>query len=514
MHLLENPEFKPPGEQMGLDHGQTGIQEKHHVMKHQEKSGESTSGSAGLGKLLLSGLLLALLSACSSIDNRKPDIDARFKTAEFKPLVDPAAIQAPEQWWRGFSSRQLDELMQKALAGNLDIEAAQARLRASQASLDASQASFFPSLTLNVGRQENTVKGVSIQGQATNNRGLFSSASLVASYEIDLWSRVRNTAQAADFQLKATEFEVEAARITIAGQLATTWAQWVAADQTVRLLEKELDNFQTNLKLVELRFRQGSAVASDVLQQRQLVESAQGSLALAISSREVLLNSLALLAGQPPNSMKLIAENLPTLPALPATGFPAELLNRRPDVQQAWSLVQATDRSVAAAIANRFPQLSLRGSFSDQTRNSDLLFDNWVRNLSLNLVAPLIDGGARASEVQRQRALLDQAVAQYQQAALNALADVDNALVQEAQQQAAVKSTERQLELAELSLARLFAGYRNGSVDYLSILNAQQSTSQLRRNLVNSQQQLVAFRIALYRALSGSIPSNTAAPQS
>ncbi len=174
----------------------------------------------------------------------------------------------------------------------------------------------------------------------------------------------------------------------------------------------------------------------------------------------------------------------------------------------------ATDRSVAAAIANRFPQLSLRASFSDQTRDSDLLFDNWVRNLSVNLVAPLFDGGARSAEVERQRALLDQAVAQYQDAAINALADVDNALIQETRQGEAVESFQRQLELAELSLKRLFAGYRNGTVDYLAILDAQQSTSQLRRNLVNAQQQLVGFRIALYRALSGSIPQPTAAEQS
>ncbi|MFP5483806.1 MAG: TolC family protein, partial [Gammaproteobacteria bacterium] len=203
-----------------------------------------------------------------------------------------------------------------------------------------------------------------------------------------------------------------------------------------------------------------------------------------------------------------------TLPPVPATGFPAELLNRRPDVQQAWAQVLATDRSVAAAIANRFPQLSLRATFSDQTRDSDLLFDNWVRNLSVNLVAPLFDGGARSAEVERQRALLDQAVAQYQDAAINALADVDNALIQETRQREAVESFQRQLELAELSLKRLFAGYRNGTVDYLAILDAQQSTSQLRRNLVNAQQQLVGFRIALYRALSGSIPQSTAAEQS
>lgn len=459
-------------------------------------------------------VLASLLSACASIESSKPAIDSRLENASFKPLVSADAIQAPANWWTGFSSTQLNELMKLAQADNLSLEATEARLRAAQASLDASRAGFFPSLTLNASRQENTVKGTSIQGQATNNRGLFTSASFVASYELDVWSRVRNTGKASELQLQATQYELEAARITIAGELATTWAQWVAADQTVRLFEQELETFQTNLKLVELRFRQGIAVASDVLQQRQLVESAQGNLSLALANRDVLQNSLSLLVGQPPNKLQLTREQLPMLPPIPATGIPAELLNRRPDVQQAWSLVLATDRSVAAAIANRFPQLSLRASFSDQTPDSDLLFDNWVRNLSVNLVAPLFDGGARAAEVDRQRALLDQAVAQYQEAAINALADVDNALVQETRQREATESFMRQLDLAEQSLKRLFAGYRNGTVDYLAILDAQQSTSQLRRNLVNAQQQLVGFRIALYRAISGSIPQAKAAENS
>lgn len=465
-------------------------------------------------KPLLPFALAFAVGSCATVESDKPAIDSRFENAGFTPLVNPSAVQAPENWWTGFSSEQLNALMQQALADNLGLEASEARLRAAQASLDAAQSSFFPSLTLNAGRQENTVKGTSIQGQATNNRGLFTSASFVASYEIDLWSRVRNTAKSSEFQLQATRFDVEAARISIAGQLATTWAQWVAADQTVQLFEQELNNFQTNLKLVELRFRQGGALASDVLQQRQLVESAKGNLAQALSNRDVLHNSLALLVGQPPNQITLNREKLPALPPLPATGIPAELLNRRPDVQQAWSQVLATDRSVAAAIANRFPQLSLRASFSDQTRDSNLLFDNWVRNLSVNLVAPLFDGGARSSEVERQRALLDQAIAQYQEVAINALADVDNALIQETRQSEAVDSFQRQLELAELSLKRLFAGYRNGTIDYLAILDAQQSTSQLRRTLVNAQQQLVAFRIALYRALSGSIPYSEAAEKS
>lgn len=460
------------------------------------------------------GLLVsvALVTGCASISAQRPEIDARFANASFKTVGEQQAAPVPQQWWQEFESEQLNSLVQTALQDNPGLAAAQARFRAAQASLEGARAGFFPSLTLNAGRQENTVKGVSIQGAATNNRGLFTSASFQASYEIDLWARVRNTARAADFQLQASQFELLAGQISLAAEVANTWASWLAADQTVRLLQAELDTFETNLRLVELRFRQGSAQAANVLQQRQLVESARGSLAIARADREVILTALAQLTGQAPNTLQLQSEALPAPAGLPSTGLPAALLAQRPDVLQAWAQVEAVDRNVAAAIANRLPQLSLRASFSDQAPNSDVLFDNWVRNLSINMIAPLFDGGARAAEVDRQRALLDQAVALYQEAALQALADVDNALVQETQQAQAVKSLETQLELAEQSLTRLFAGYRNGTVDYLAILDAQQSTSQLRRNLVSARQQLLNFRISLYRALSSGI-GNTKDPK-
>ena len=125
---------------------------------------------------LLPVLLVGLLSACANIESNKPDIDSRFQNTTFKPLVSPGAVQAPTDWWTAFSSTQLTTLMQQAQADNLNLEATAARLRAAQASLNAAQAGFFPALNLNASRQENTVKGVSIQGQATNNRGLFTSA--------------------------------------------------------------------------------------------------------------------------------------------------------------------------------------------------------------------------------------------------------------------------------------------------------------------------------------------------
>lgn len=416
----------------------------------------------------------------------------------------PASSTPPEQnWWLSFQSQPLADSVELALKQNLNLIATEARLRAAQAELDSATAGFFPVVSFTTSRAERTVKGGSLSPVAASTSGYTTSAQLSADYEIDLWSRVRSTRNAALLNQQANELDLQTARLSVAAQTASTWVQWVAAMQTVDLLREELQDYETNLKLVEFRFKQGSTAAADVLQQRQLVESTTGSLATALAAAKQIENSLNTLTASALQAHTFNAE-LPDLPAMPATGLPAEVLQRRPDVQSAFKQVQAADQQVAAAIANRLPQLSLSTSLSDQTRDSSTLFDNWIRNFSLNLVAPLFDGGARAAQVESRQALLDQALAQYTQVCLEALEEVDNALYQESRQMEVVESLTKQVNLAEQSLQRLFAGYRNGSVSYLSILNAQQSASSLKRALVAARQQLLLFRIALYRAISGS----------
>lgn len=473
----------------------------------------------GLTPIMVCMGTMIALAGCSTLEP-KNQLDLPFKEAKFREAQNKASfpdeilagatpiqsILTQGTWWEVFGDAQLNSLVQDAIQNNKDLDAALARQDASQASLDAATASLFPNLNLSTTRTKSVVKGSAIQGNINNTRGFTTSAQFSASYELDVWSRVRANRQAANLQFQANAFEVQAAQLSIAGQVATAYMQWQAAQLTVKQFEKELADFQTNLKLVEFRFKQGSIPASDVLQQRQLMESSQGNLALAQANLNVIANTLNLLTGRPPNQLVLKPlDALPLPAATPALGIPAEVLQRRPDVQQAWALLASTDQAVVAAMAARLPQLTIQASFGDQVRNSDLLFDNWVRNLSINLLAPLFDGGARAAEVDRRKALMQQAIAQYQQVSLKALQEVDNAWVQEEGQREAVDSLKKQIALAELSLNRLFAAYRNGSASYLAILNAQQSTNALKRALINAQQQELTFRIALYRALSGPI---------
>lgn len=451
-------------------------------------------------------LCTLLLGSCSFTGHFKPEQTEVLQDQKFSIVALKTAPQPEKKWWSSFGNQELSDTIELALSQNYNLMATEARLRAAQAELDSATAGLFPTLSLNASRAERTVKGGSLSPVAASTSGYTTSAQLSAEYEIDLWSRVRSSRNASKLNLAASELDLQAAQISVSAQTATAWVQWIAARQTVELFQKELEDYQTNLRLVEFRFKQGSTAASDVLQQRQLVEATVGSLANAIANSKQIENSLNTLTATPLKTHNFETQ-LPALPPMPATGLPAEVLSRRPDVQAAFNGVRAADQQVAAAIANRLPQLSLAASISDQTRDSSLLFDNWIRNFSLNLLAPLFDGGARAAQVEVRKAQLDQALAQYKQTALEALAEVDNALNQEAQQVKVVDSLTKQVELADQSLERLFAGYRNGSVSYLSILNAQQSTSSLKRSLVAAQQQLLIYRISLHRAISGGLQS-------
>jgi outer membrane protein TolC len=200
---------------------------------------------------------------------------------------------------------------------------------------------------------------------------------------------------------------------------------------------------------------------------------------------------------------------LPSLPPLPQTGVPGELVQRRPDVQQAWRLVQAADRDLAAAISNRFPRLSLEASISNRTDTARELFDNWLATLAGNLVVPLVDGGERRAEVTRSRAVLEQRVQEYRQTVLTAIQEVEDALTRERQQQQRLERLEQQIDLAGASFRQLRTRYLNGAVSYIEVLNALQDRQDLQRTRLTARQQLLNARVALYRALAGSIePQN------
>ncbi len=408
-------------------------------------------------------------------------------------------VQLPEKWWLTFEDSTLDHLIAQALASNLTLQSAWDRLDRARAIARKANADFVPQLSGEVGASS-TRSRINSHTDSTTSYSL----GLAASYEVDLWGRIGSTSEAAELDALASAEYLQTAALTLSAQVATIWFQLLEQRGQIEILKQQQRTNEQGLELISLQFRTGQIGIADLLQQRQVVESRRGEQALAAGRAEVLQNQLAVLIGVTPDQAPQVTVNkLGELPPLPITGLQSSLLERRPDVRAAWLQLEAADQRVAAAVADRFPRLSLTGRANTTDEQIEDLFDDWLASLAANLLTPLIDGGRRIAEVERSQAVAAENFHIYGQTVLDALAEVENALIQEQRQQEYMVSINRQLELAIQAAERIRDRYLNGAEDYQRILGALLSKQLLQRTQLSAQRELFVNRINLCRALAG-----------
>jgi len=428
----------------------------------------------------------------------------RQATRDFQsPVVVPSVwTQAregsvlPDQWWTALGDPSLDRLIDTALEGNFNLRTAWDRLSQARAIARRDGAETSPTLDGTAG-----VRRSRDQNSATTTDW---SLGLIASYEVDLWGRVRSARDAALLDAMAAEEDVHAAAISLTAEIASRWFEYAEQDQRIEVLERQRRNNQDVLEIITAQFRAGQVRAEDVLRQQNLVESALGDLAIAQRQAETIRLQLLTLLGLSPGAVLPVERAvLIDLPPLPDIGVPATLLQRRPDVRSAYRAVQAADRRTAAAIADRYPSISLSASVSTSANRAGDLFDDWAGNLAGNLVQPLLDGGRREAEVDRTLAAVSEAINSYAQTVLTALSEVETALAQERQQALYVRSTDKQFATAQKVVERVRDSYLGGQSEYLNVLDAQTSVQQLELQRLEARRVLIGYRVDLSRALAG-----------
>lgn len=443
--------------------------------------------------MLVSGLVQ---SACANGQRPEP----RTPIAALGQFSASGARPAPPRFWTAFGDPALDALIDQALIDGFDVPMAWARLRQADAAARAAGAARYPNVSASAGG------GASATGFDGASTRASVSVGVAASYELDLWGGVAASRDAAGWSAHAARADVDAAAITVAAQLATAWYRRATAVAEVALLERDLATSEATLALVAARVGAGVAPDSDRLRQTQAVEALRGQLAVARAAVRTQAHAINALRGAAPDAALPDAPDVPTLPALPATGVPATILGQRPDVAAAWARVEAADRAVAQAVAERYPRVSLSASLASTGQ-----LEGWLANLAANLVAPLFDGGSRAAAVDRARGGVDLALLSYRQAVVAAAVEVEDALVDEAAQAALVASLDRQLALAAATLAAVREQYVAGATDQLHVLAAEQSYQGVAGARLSAATQAVHARIALYRALAGPFPLATPA---
>ncbi|WP_252178406.1 TolC family protein [Endozoicomonas sp. 4G] len=443
--------------------------------------------------LTLGGLLL-LMSGCATHNPLSPpetSLPAAFSQSGNKAQTN--------LWWQSFNDPRLNILIEKALTDNFSLKAATDRLHQARAVARQSGAASVPSIDATFDARHSR--------QSSGNTDQFQ-IGLMASYEIDLWSRLAASEASAMFDFLASREALATAKITLSSEVARHWYELVTQESLIKLYDQQIENLTRQLSVIELRFRYGQTPAEDLLQQRQLLENLNAKRLAAEHQKQLISQQLALLTGTTELPSMAIPET-PELKPLPSTGVPADLLSRRPDLKQAWFKVESQNQQLIMAEADRLPQIKLTASLLSSSSNLSSLMNDWATTLAAGLIAPLFDGGMRKTEVERQEAALSESLNTYSQAVLEAFTEVETALTREQSEQQQLESIDKQLSLALKTEQFKLTRYQNGDSTFLEVLTAQHSRLDLEQQKLISKGNLLAERIQLHRALAGDLNTET-----
>ena len=448
---------------------------------------------------IITGLILALVPlSCTFLPEREeplpPEVPERFSKENGKP--------SPHQlWWEDFGSAELNRLVTEAFEGSFDLRQAEARLRQARATAVIAGGNLYPEVNLEAAAGATRARTGDSDNRVTATTENYS-LGLAASYEIDLWGRVRSTANEADVLVLASGADLDAARITLAAEVTDRWLSIVELKSQLELVHRQLKSNRTYLELVLLRQRKGLATALAVFQQDQIVAGTESLIPLLDSQLATTRYELAVLLGRPPRSkIGLTADQIPEVSPLPEIGLPSQLLENRPDIRAAYFRLESSDWGVSAARANRLPALALTASVGYRSVEFSDLFDNWFAGFAGALLAPLIDGGRRSAEADRVLAVSEEKLAFYRETVLNGFKEVEDALIREKKQTDYIGSLGKQLTAAKNALSEALLRYRKGDIEYLDVLASLTSVQSLERGMLSARRDLLLFRVALYRAL-------------
>ncbi|MGZ9058914.1 MAG: efflux transporter outer membrane subunit [Burkholderiaceae bacterium] len=452
-------------------------------------------------------LVAMLLDACAITGTAPvtaPDMPQAFAEQAATDAVVPAG-----DWWGAFGSEELSSLTAAALAANPDLAIAAERVRQAEAQVSIAGATLFPALNFGAGssRHETRVEGGSWQADNA------SSATLSASYELDLWGKNASGVRSAEAVLRASRFDRETVRLTLVGGVANAYFQVLSLRGRLAIARENLTIAERVFAVVDSRVRNGAASALDLARQQAAVLTQRAAIpTLELQERQTLF-ALAILLGRAPEGFDTAASAVTAL-AVPrvAPGLPTQLLVRRPDLASAEAQLASANANVAAARAALLPSIGLTGSAG---LASDVLL-NFLNGptatvaLGASLLQLIFDGGSLRAQADVAASRERELVENYRKAVLAALADVESTLAaggrtaaQELLQEKVVEQARQALRLAEIR-------YREGADDLLTTLDAQRTLFQAEDQLAQIRLSRLQASVGLFKALGGAwkMPEN------
>lgn len=429
------------------------------------------------------------------------------ETGKWK-VAEPAAHLERGEWWKVFREPALDQLQEEAAGGNLTVQAMEARVRQSRAAAGQTRAQYFPVVDGNASATRQKPNAVT-RGMAAGNELAIENSlktGLTFSYELDLFSRVRNRTKTARAEAENAEATLQSMRLAMQADVADLYFLIRALDRERGVLSVSVSLREDALKILKKRMEIGTITELDIAEATVDLENTRIQYQDVIQQRKEAEHALAILLGKPPAAFSLKSAELPRrIPVIPA-GVPSSVLERRPDISAAQYKLAAENARIGTVRAAFFPSLSLTGSGGVESNVLSNLFLWSSRTWAIGplLTLPVFSGGADFYALDRQKAVYEEAVATYRQSVLEAFRDVENSLSrlrtlsrQASSQAVAEKAAKRASELAAMR-------YENGDVGYLEAITARRNALEAQRAGIQIQGARLRETVRLIRAIGGS----------
>ena len=498
---------------------------------------------------LLAIAALACLAGCA-VGPRIERPDARVDLEQpYSAIADAKTARSVDpgspdprllaRWWRTLDDPVLDRLLDDALARNLDLDVARARVRQARAQRRVSGADRGPTLDATGVAQrqrisENIVPtmpmggggasggaaggegGEGAGGGAAGGGGFgapgteidFFQASFDARWELDLFGGTRRRVRAADARVDAAELALADVRVSLAAEFVRDYLVVRELQTRLAIAGRNLEASRRTAAVIRERDRAGLATGLDTARADAAVLSIQAFVPqFEVQIRQGMIR-LAVLAGRAPGAFLAELAPVRALPVVPRrvmVGIPSELLRRRPDIRNAERNLAAATLEVGGAVADLYPSFTIDGSFGFQADSLARLVDWGARfyRMGLNILAPIVDGGRRRATVELRRAETDEALARYRQAVLGGFQDVEDALVAFSRDQDQLAFREREAALRARAVALAREQYRAGLVTTLNVLEAEQALFAVQDQVGTLQGAIAADWVAVQKSLGG-----------
>jgi NodT family efflux transporter outer membrane factor (OMF) lipoprotein len=463
---------------------------------------------------VLIGTACALaLTACAVGPNyhRPPAApSAAFKEDRGWKPATPAQV-VNEQWWTIYDDPVLSSLEQQVEVSNQNLKAAVASYYAAREAVTVTRGTFFPSIGLGAGA---TRSGGSGSGALSGPSGFVQTGSgtrtlydadATASWDLDIWGKIRREVESDVAKAQASAADVAAARLSAQATLAEDYFQLRAAEQELRLLKTSVQDYRVSLKITENQVNAGTTTLADVYTARTQLENTIAQENSVELSRAKYEHAIAVLVGKAPSQLTLAqGEFTSTVPVAPV-GLPSELLLRRPDIAAAERDLESADAEIGVAEAAWFPSLTLSGSFGYESSSLSNLIraSNQVWSFGPSVAETLFQGGAILGTIRENRALYDSAVASYRETVLTAFQQVEDDLATLNYLQTEYDQENEAVSDAERSETLTLNQYRAGTAAYSSVIVAQTARLSAEITALNVQSQRLVASADLVDAIGG-----------